>query len=184
MQSLWIDKALTYDGTQLSSLFAYKRFQLLGDSIIAFQGPCRVQLSEMVDVEDVLDNAPISSDMMLHFIVEHFINDMSLMVTRQRLLVLIVKEVLETVSKEKIVRQGDDLFFDGKLSVSIATLSPVSGLIHLALNITNEGTPVKTASLEDLAISDVSDLARKILDAYVAEVQSIDRARCKVRGVF
>ncbi len=42
-----------------------------------------------------------------------------------------------------------------KLSVSIATLSPVSALIHAGINVSTEGTPVQTASLEMLGIDPV-----------------------------
>ncbi len=184
MQGLWIDKTMTYNGSQLSSLFAYRTFKIPGDSVVGFQGRCHVDLKEMVDMEDVLANAPVRADNMLHFLVEHFTNDLTVMVTRQRLLVVIIKETIKSLTGIDLTRQGDDLYYNGgKLSVSIATLSPVSGLIHTGLNVTNAGTPVKTASLADLDIADVRSLAKKIIKAYVAEIESMDRACCKVRGV-
>jgi len=45
--------------TQLSSPWAFRNFGLLGDSIVCFRGPCRVELSEMVDLEAFRKKAPI-----------------------------------------------------------------------------------------------------------------------------
>lgn len=175
----------TYDGTQLSSLFAYKNFRLQGDSIVVFRGPCQVALSEMVDIEDVLAADYIFSQDMLHFIVEHFDMDLEKTVTRQRLLIAIIKECLEGREILGIHRDGDDLYRgEDKLSVSIATLSPVSSMIHTGLNISSANTPVRTVGLADLAIVDSLGFGREVAEAYLAEVQGIQAARCKVRGVI
>ncbi len=178
------DKELTYDGTQLHSLFAFRRFGIQGDSIVSFTGSCKVELSELVDIQDVRENAPIYSDKMLHFIIEHFESNLTLITTRQRLFMAIVKQLLEAACDSQILRKGDDLFVnDGKLSVSIATVSPVSGLIHVALNITNEGTPIKTACLNEIGIHKIEKFARKVMEDYKEEIISIRNACCKVRGV-
>ncbi|MDD4239045.1 MAG: DUF366 family protein, partial [Desulfotomaculaceae bacterium] len=76
MLQRFIPETITYNGTQLSSHWAFRSMGLLGDSIVSFQGPCRVMLAEMVDLEDVRKNAPIFSHNMLHFIVEHFDMDL------------------------------------------------------------------------------------------------------------
>ncbi|MBO8167589.1 MAG: DUF366 family protein [Thermoanaerobacteraceae bacterium] len=184
LRYFWTSEEITYDGTQLSSLFAYRTFGIQGDAIVSFQGPCHVKLDKMVDLEDVLSNAPIAADRMLHFVVEHFDKDFMFLIARQRLLICIIKELLESITGASILRNGDDLYYkDGKLSVSIATLSPVSGLIHVGLNITNEGTPVKTAALTDLQIDDMEKFAQTVMRAYAAEIASMAKARCKVRGV-
>ena len=178
------DKELTYDGTQLSSLFTFRRFGIQGDSIVGFTGSCKVELTELVDIQDVRENAPIYSDKMLHFIIEHFESSLTLITTRQRLFMAIIKELLESTVDSQILRKGDDLFVnDGKLSVSIATVSPVSGLIHAALNITNEGTPIKTACLNEIGVYKIEHFAGKVMERYKEEVISIKNACCKVRGV-
>lgn len=183
MLKKYLDQGLTYDGRQLSSLWAYRNFGLLGDSIVAFRGPCRVELTEMVDLEDVLAGDHIYSEEMLHFIVEHFDLDLEKTVVRQRLLVATIGEVLVGAGVVGLVRRGDDLYLgDAKLSVSIATLSPVSTLIHAGLNVSSRNTPVKTVGLDDLGL-DPDRLAETILDGYTSEVESIRAARCKVRGV-
>lgn len=141
-------------------------------------------LTEMVDLEDVLAKDHIFSHDMLHFIVEHFDMDLEKTVVRQRLLVAIIKEELEKHGVMDIHRDGDDLFRQAnKLSVSIATLSPVSTLIHTGLNISSIDTPVPTVSLVELGITDFLQFGREVAEAYCAEISGIRAARCKVRGV-
>lgn len=174
---------LKYTGHQLSSLWAYRNFGLQGDSIVCFRGPCNIEPTEMVDVEDVLDGSSIYGPDMLHFIVEHFGERLEAGVLRQRLLIAIIKDLL---AHPELVRDGDDLYWaDRKLSISIATASPVSVMIHAALNIVSEGTPVKAAGLYDLGYSDsgVGELGSKVCHLYAGEMNSVRMACCKVRGV-
>ena len=49
----------------------------------------------MVDIEDVINSEPISSDKMLNFIIEDFEVGLYHMVALQRLFICIIKEVLE-----------------------------------------------------------------------------------------
>lgn len=180
---------ITYDGRQLAPHWIYRNFDLLGDAVVAFTGPCRVDLGEMVDLEDVKAQAPIYSPLMLHLIAEFFQTDLELAVYRQRLLIITAKELLEELTGQRVRRKGDDLYLHlagptpGKLSVSIATASPTSTLIHTGFNIETEGTPVPTVGLADLGV-DVDTFATQVLDRYSAEIGDIWLARCKVRAVF
>lgn len=177
---------LEYDGRQLSSLWAFRKHGIQGDSIVCFRGPCQVDLTEMVDLADVRDNSPIYSEDMLHFIIEHFDMDLEKTVVRQRLFIALVKEFLYNKIGQVLSRQGDDLYLtDKKLSVSIATLSPVSTMIHTGLNISSHNTPVPTVSLTDLGCSEseILLLGQEIAQTYASEISSIKMARCKVRGV-
>jgi hypothetical protein len=182
------DQQITYDGRQLAPHWIFREFDLLGDAAVAFVGPCQVELSEMVDLEDVKAVAPIYSPLMLHVIAEFFSGDLHLGVYRQRLLIVLAKEALETMSGRRVARKGDDLYLDradgtpGKLSVSIATTSATSTLIHTGFNIEIEGTPVPTVGLAELGI-DAPQFAATLLERYAAEVESIWQARCKVRAV-
>lgn len=181
-----LDKNLGYNGTQLSSLYAFRNLGIQGDSIICFRGICNVELTELVDLADVRDNAPIYSEDMLHFIIEHFDNDLEKTVIRQRLLIAIIKEIIEKKTGSILIRSGDDLYLNNlKLSVSIATASPVSTMIHTGLNISSHNTPVPTISLIDLGIEndEMLSLGATISQAYSEEMNSIRLARCKVRGV-
>ena len=184
MKTLFIDNDIKYIGSQLQPHWIYKNYGVQGDVIVAFQGECQVGLSEMVDIEDVINNEPIYSKYMLSFISEQFGIGLVEGVYRQRLLMCIIKELLE----EKgvfVVRNGDDLMIDGKkLSVSIATKSITSILIHTGLNIISEGAPVSAAGLaSDLNISDIKGFACEVMDRYAKEIQDINNAATKVRGV-
>ena len=186
MKTLFLNEPMKYDGTQLAPHFIYKNFNIMGDAIISFVGPCEVKLTEMVDIEDVVNNEPIYSEKMLHFICEIFNSDLIRGVYMQRLLITTIKEQLEMKYNQTLTRNGDDLFKnDGKLSVSIATKSPTSVLIHTALNITTDNTPVKTSGLQtDFNITDIEKFAKEILNAYNEEVNDIYLATTKVRGVI
>lgn len=175
------NEALTYDGSQLHSLYALKEHGIQGDSAVAFLGPCDVAVERMVDVVDVLHNDKIFSHNMLHFIVEMFGVDLRTMVYVQRLLVCILYEVL--LPCPGIRRDGDDLYIkDQKLTVSIATASPVSSLVHLGVNVRSDGTPVKTIGLADLGRIPYS-VGGRVLRNLVQEIQEIELACCKVEGV-
>ena len=184
MKTKFIDKEIKYIGSQLAPHWIYKNFNIQGDAIVAFMGECEVKLTEMVDIEDVINNEPIYSKYMLSFISEQFGIGLIEGVLRQRLLMTIIKELLEARGVF-VVRNGDDLMInDRKLSVSIATKSITSVLIHTGLNILSEGAPVKAAGLEsELGIKDVREFALEVMDRYAAELTDIVLASTKVRGV-
>ena len=184
MKTKFIEEEIKYVGSQLAPHWIYKNFKIQGDAIVAFIGECEVNLSEMVDIEDVINDEPIYSRSMLSFISEQFGISLLEGVFRQRLLICIIKELLE----EKgvfVVRNGDDLMINNKkLSVSIATKSITSILIHTGLNIISEGAPVEASGLmSDLNISNIKEFAIEIMNRYVKEIEDIKLASTKVRGV-
>lgn len=191
MKTKFIEKEFPYDGTQLRSLYGYLDHGLLGDSIVAWVGPCNIDFSHMVDGEDLLAKAEIRGARMVHFIVEKFHSTLPEMVALQRLLASIVKDVIvereNGIPRFPIRREGDDIYLmfpdgEGKLSISIATMSPSSGLVHFAVNVTNEGTPVKTASLEDIRFA-AREFAELVISAFARECESIHEATMKVKWV-
>lgn len=186
MLQRYLDEKISYDGTQLSSLWAFRNFGLQGDSIVSFRGPCRVELTEMVDLEDVRKKAPIFSTDMLHFIIEHFDLDLEKTIIRQRLFIAMIKDIIQQNTGAGLYRAGDDIFSgERKLSVSIATLTPVSTMIHTGLNISSKDTPVPALGLADLDLGDeeVARIGSSICGQYTREIGEIRLARCKVRGV-
>jgi hypothetical protein len=155
-----------------------------GDSIVAFIGPCDVKEGLMCDMVDVKERATIKGAKMLHFIVEHFNTDLEKGVLRQRLLMAIIKDAVnEQMGGERIRRDGDDLY-DGerKFSVSIATPSPVSVMIHAGVNIDPAGAPVLAVGLLEYGL-DGRELGEAVIRRYVAEMQSAVGAMRKVKGV-
>lgn len=184
MKTQLLEQEIKYKGWQLSPHWIYKNFKIQGDATVAFIGECEVKLTEMVDIEDVINNEPIYSKSMLSFISEQFNVGLVEGVFRQRLLICIIKEVLEKRGF-KITRNGDDLFYEGKkLTVSIATKSINSILIHTGINIDSTNAPVKASGLtSELGITDIKELAQEILTNYSEEINDIIMASTKVRGV-
>ncbi len=182
MKTKFISKALNYDGSQLRSHFAFESFNIVGDSIVSFIGGCEVS-SHMVDLADKKKNEFIYSEKMLHFIIEHFDDDLEKAILRKRLLICVIHEELSKLSKKIFIRKDNGIYFGNKkLTVAIATKSGVSTLIHIALNISSKNTPVKTISLNDLNIS-AGAFAKTILKRYLDEINSIKISRAKVMSV-
>lgn len=188
MQVHFIDKNFAYDGTQLRSLFAYLDHGILGPSIVSWQGPCSISFDHMVDGEDLLAKAVIQGDEMLHFIIEVFDRDLFSGVLLQRMFASIARDYLQAnaegaLGDNSLVRDGDDIYLDDrKLSISIATRSPVSVMVHFAMNVTNKGTPVKTLSLADLKL-DPRRVSEDLMTLFRKEFVSVVTATQKVRPV-
>jgi hypothetical protein len=185
MKHLKLKDSTSYDGSQIEPLWAFKTFGLKDSSIVTWIGPMEIKPDHLIDFEDV--GLEIKGDNMLHFIIEHFDvqpADLNLCYHRQRIFVMIIKDILNDLGL-KTLREGDDLYFNkinlksGKLSVSIATCSLSSMKIHFALNLTEKGTPndVDTAALMelglDIGIEEVKELAEKASEIYIEEISSI-----------
>lgn len=180
MKYKFIEKTINYDGAQLKPLYAYVNHQVHGDSIVSFVGNCNVTLEHMVDAEDFVVNAEIKSDKMLHFVVEIFAQTLTTAVTQQRLLVSIAQNLL-LEKGHQFKRDGDDLYYNSKkLSVSIASCSAVSAMIHLGINVENTGTPVPTCALSDFKI-DAKLFAEELMKRFSDEYISIIEATQKVK---
>ncbi|MGQ9476691.1 MAG: DUF366 family protein [Actinomycetota bacterium] len=186
-------KRIAYDGTQLRSLYAFTEHDVQGDSVVAFRGPCQVRGENLVDVEDRKKGDEIYSEDMVHFIVELFDSDLPRTLALQRLFLCVIKDVIEELKPELFInRRGDDLYIEvemeegqeenRKLTVSVATASPVSNLIHIGINVSSRNTPVPTLGLEDLEIP-VDDFILKVMQGFINEMKGMESARCKVRGV-
>lgn len=180
MQTKFIENKINYDGSQLRPLYAYVNHKLAGNSIVAFEGACNVSLEHMVDMEDLVVKAEIKSDHMLHFIVEFFPSNLMTAVSLQRLLVAIAQNILLR-SGHQLQRSGDDLYWnERKLSVSIASGSAVSSMIHFGLNVENKGTPVPTCCLKDFGL-DAKAFALLVMSEFSSEYSSIVEATQKVK---
>lgn len=186
MKTKFIEKNIKYTGEELAPHWIYKNFHLQGDAIVAFRGECEVKLTEMVDIEDVINDEPIYSKDMLSFIIEQFNIGLVEGVVRQRLLICIIKETLEKYLKGQqidVIRSGDDIYVNGKkLSVSIATKSLTSVLIHTGINIDPTGAPIDAIGLDFLKISDVKGFAQDVMVKYSQEIDDIILASTKVTG--
>lgn len=184
ISTYWHPDEMEYTGDQLRPHFIYQHFQRVGNAMAAFVGPCRVELASMVDLEDVKEKRPIYSEKMLHFLIEIFQTDLPNMVLLQRLFICVLREMLYDHNIYSVKRCGDDLYENHlKLTVSIATISPVSGLIHTGINISSRNTPVPTKGLEDYQIQ-AKPFALQVMERFSEEMASAANASWKVRPVF
>lgn len=184
MKTLLLAETIRYDGSQLRAHWILRRTGIVGDAIVAFRGPCAVLDAEMADLHDLIQGPGIAGDDMLHFVGEFFDDgDLDRAVYRQRLFSALAGDTLRVLAPAaELRREGDDLFLgSGKLSISIATRSLVSTLLHFAVNVRNDGTPVPTSALDDAGV-DADAFARALLAAAGREEASIRAARAKVRS--
>jgi hypothetical protein len=184
MRTLFSNRRLTYTGPNLRSGWIAETFDLPGEALVAWLGPAHVATADLVDLEDQRAGAEIHAALMLHFLAEHPGDALPLTVLRQRLLVAEALEILqEYPAAATLQRSGDDLYLgERKMSVSIATVSPHSGLIHFAVNVDPTGAPVPAGGLEELGIEPRA-FAERLLETYAAEMASADAACRKVREV-
>jgi hypothetical protein len=179
-----LNHELAYIGAQLRSGWVAEVTGLTGDAAAAFIGPCDVKPEHMVDRVDLEAGARIYSPRMLHLIIEHPGLDLDSITIRQRLLMAIAGEIINSHLGEMLVRRdGDDLYLRGrKLSVSVATVSPSSGLIHSGFNVRGEGAPVSAIGLHELGL-DPRQFAEQLLSAYAKEIESVREASSRVKHV-
>jgi len=184
MQTLFADQRLTYTGPNLRSGWIEETFGISGEALVAWLGPCHVPTKHLVDQEDARAGAEIHAALMLHFLAEHPGDDLFTTVLRQRLLVAEALELLrEVCPAAEGHREGDDLYLgDRKLSVSVATCSPDSGLIHFALNVDPSGAPVPAVGMQELGL-DPREFALRLLEAYRTEMAGAAAACRKVSEV-
>lgn len=180
MKYKFIESRIDYNGSELKPLYAYVNHKVHGDSIVSFIGSCDVNIEHMVDAEDFVVNAKIKSDKMLHFIIEMFNQNLTTAVSLQRLLVTIAQNLI-LESGHSLKRDGDDLYFgEKKLSVSIASCSAVSSMIHLGINIENTGTPVLTCALKDFLIEPVpfaNELMKRFSEEYISIIEATQKVK-------
>jgi len=188
MKHLRLKESTCYNGSQIEPMWAFRKFRIKESSIVSWIGPMDIGKDHLVDFEDV--GLEIKGDKMLHFIIEQFDvqpADLNLCYHRQRIFVMIIKDMLNNLGI-KTYRNGDDLYFpkpsingklNGKLSVSIATCSVSSMKIHFALNLVESGTPdnIETAGLMEpyigIGMSEIQKFIDDICEIYINEILSI-----------
>ncbi len=190
-----VDEIFEYDGSQINPSWAFQEFGIYGSSIVTWIGPVNITPDNLKDFADV--GLEIKSNYMVNFICEFFDQqppNMRVAYLRQRLLVMIFREIL-TEYGIQTKREGDDIFVDGgKLSISIASISLSSAKIHFALNLEDKGTPsdVETIGLYDIKVNgeqvfnqnNLLDLINKTVKNFINELKIIenDISKTKVLG--
>ena len=190
-----VDEIFEYDGSQINPSWAFQEFGIYGSSIITWIGPVNITPDNLKDFADV--GLEIKSNYMVNFICEFFDQqptNMRIAYLRQRLLVMIFREIL-TEYGISTRREGDDIFVDNrKLSISIASVSLSSAKIHFALNLEDKGTPddVETIGLYDIEVNNqqvfskdnLLELINKTVQRFINELETIenDISKTKVLG--
>ena len=184
MKFLFIKDQIKFTGEQLTSHWAYKNYDLLGENIVAFIGPCEIGESYIVGIDHWKKKTQIKSGRMLHFVVEHFDLDLEKAILRQKLLVSILKDKLNHRLKgDFFQRWGDDIYDeDFKLTISTAVRTKVSTKIHLGINISSKNTPVKTKGLEDYGI-DPEEIASAVMNQYRLDIRRTSEKLVKTRAI-
>jgi hypothetical protein len=177
-----LEESIVYTGRELRSGWVRERTGYDDDAGVGFVGPCGVANEDLVDLDDAREGEFIEAASMAHVILEHAGSDLETAVLRQRLLVVLLCELL-TKRGFAVERSGDDVFFGGrKLTVSIAAPGPLSTLIHLGVNVDPAGAPVPAVGLAEMNVAPL-DLLAELLEAYRAEMASVRHATRKVREV-
>ncbi|WP_295598629.1 DUF366 family protein [uncultured Methanobrevibacter sp.] len=190
-----VDEIFEYDGSQINPSWAFQEFGIYGSSIVTWIGPVNITPDNLKDFADV--GLEIKSNYMVNFICEFFDQqptNMRVAYLRQRLLVMIFREIL-TEKGIATRREGDDIFVDGrKLSISIASVSLSSAKIHFALNLEDKGTPddVDTIGLYDIKVDgqqvfnedNLLELINDTVSRFTDELETIenDISKTKVLG--
>lgn len=179
-QTKLLTSEITYTGSELRPQFVSEQLRAYGSGCVGFVGACEVPTEALVDLDDKRNERFIRAKSMLHFVEEVFDQNLELAVMRQRLMIACFAETLREKYGIDAKREGDDLFISArKLTVSIATASAVSTLIHFGVNIEDAGSPVASIGLAELNV-DARALAELFLNNWQAEMQSMHQARCKV----
>lgn len=185
-----VEEIFEYDGSQINPSWAFQEFGIYGSSIITWIGPVNITPDNLKDFADV--GLEIKSNYMVNFICEFFDQqppNMRIAYLRQRLLVMIFREVL-TEKGVETTREGDDIFVDGrKLSISIASVSLSSAKIHFALNLEDKGTPndVETIGLYDIKggkvfnENNLKDLINEVAGRFIDELETIEKDISKTK---
>ena len=187
-----VDEIFEYDGSQINPSWAFQEFEIYGSSIVTWIGPVNITTDNLKDFADV--GLEIKSNNMVNFICEFFDQqppNMRVAYLRQRLLVMIFREILAEygiITK----REGDDIFVcSRKLSISIASISLSSSKIHFALNLEDKGTPddVDTIGLYDIKVNNqqifdednLLDLINETVNRFINELETIENDISKTK---
>lgn len=184
MKSLYVKEKIEFTGEQLEPHWTFNNFDVLGDSIVAFVGPCELKEKYLIGVDHYKKKTQIRSEMMLHFLVEHFDQDLEKAVLRQKLLISILKDKLNhRLGGDVFQRWGNDIFEqDFKLTVSTVTKTPVSTKIHVGINISSKNVPVKAKGLSDYGI-DPDDIAEVVMNQYRLDMRRIKERMARTRSI-
>lgn len=183
-----------YDGSFIHKRFAYEHFRkntLRSGNIVAFIAPMEVT-TNLIDLEDALDQDYIYSEKAINFCIE--IPDIDLFggVSFQRLFNTELANILHKYIKAPIEMKGDDLIVHkeferdgvlipkGKASVSIASHKNNAVLIHTGINITAGRKSPGFAYSTNLTDEEAEKFIGEVVNKFYEMTDSIFLATTKV----
>jgi len=158
--------------------WALNKFDLWGDSLVIFRGPMSVRPEDAIDLKELKRGTVFPKGDILHFIIEHFGDELERTILRQNILVSITEEkiVHRMESIQRILRWGDDLYDeDRRLTFTAVTPTPVSGKIHLGVCIDSDNEAA-FAGICEYAL-DPNELGEVIGNQYRADMRRL-REKC------
>ncbi|MHA1865807.1 MAG: DUF366 family protein [Candidatus Heimdallarchaeaceae archaeon] len=190
------DEGVCYNGLQIHPLYTYEHYNVPGNSVLIFRGSMKLTPKEMLDLKDIIDESHlakvlISSDDVIHFIVEEFDiqpPNLEIMYYRLRILTIVIIESLIERGITSVQRRGTDIYIGGKkLNVGIATIGGNSGKIHFGINILSSGVPnhVQAIGLKEIGFSEkeLLSFAISVARKYVQEIDKVKRDIVKTRVI-
>ena len=173
-------------GDEMLPHWAYRNFGLLGDSIVAFIGEFKVPPERWIDLESIMHDRRLPDTDMLHFVVEHFDNNLREGMLRQYVLVSILEEkLLHRIPNDghKLVRLGDDLF-DGenRLSITAAGCTLVSVKLHMGIYL--EAGPARGVHGLGAYGVDPMELADVVISQYRTEMRRLSEKAWRMKPII
>ena len=174
--------AMTIDA--MKPHWALLKFDLWGNSMVIFRGPMKIEPKDMIDLKELKRGTIFPDGDLLHFIIEHFGDDMEKGVLRQNILVNIAEEKLtHRLGGRRILRWGDDLFDEDKrLTLTAVTQTPVSVKIHLGICI-DPDADASFAGMTDYDL-DPDELGEVIGNQYRADMKRLAEKCWRMRTVM
>ena len=184
MNFLYSEPQQKFTGEQMEAHWAAKNFDLIGDCIIAFQGPCQVLEKYFINIKHIRKKSIVESEAMLHFVIEHFDSDLEKAFLRQKLFLSILKDKLNHRLKGDVLQRWGDNIYDGdaKLTIAAVTKTSVSTKLHIGINVKGQNAPVKTKGLANYNVDPV-ELAQVVMNQYKLDIRRIEERKTQTRAL-
>ena len=163
--------------------WALLEYDLKGDSIVVSRGMLRIEHKYLIDLMDRKRGITLPDGEMLHFIIEHFGDDLEKGILRQSILIGIAcNKISHRIKGKRILRWGDDIFDeDRRITLTSATITLVSSKIHLGICIrSDENTGF--VGTEELGI-DADELGEVICNQYMADMKRLAEKCWRMRPI-
>ena len=164
--------------------WALVNFDLWGDSMVVFRGTMDVEPKDMIDLKEMKRGTVFPSGDLLHFVIEHFGDELKTGVLRQNILVNIAEEKLgHRLGSKKILRWGDDLYDeDRRITLTAVAQTPVSVKIHLGICIDSD-QDAGFVGLNEYDL-DYQEVAEVIGNQYRADMKRLMEKCWRMRAII